>query len=279
MIVDTHIHLYDPSRPQGVPWPDPANKLLYRTVLPQHCKDLAGPEGVSGAIVVEASAWVEDNQWILDLAAADPFILGLVGRLEPGDPDFAPQLERFAANPLFRGVRFWDTSWADIHQGPFLDNMADLTARGLVLDAIFPSRYPDSFFDLARRLPQLTIVIEHIAQVSIDGGDPDSVWVENMQRAAEYPHVSMKVSALMESSRSQPAPADVEYYTPTLDVLWAAFGEDRLFYGSNWPVCERAGTYSQCLDIVRTYFAARGRQASEKYLWENSKRIYQWLDR
>ena len=91
-----------------------------------------------------------------------------------------------------------------------------------------------------------------------------------MQHAAEFPHVSMKVSALMENSQIQPARPDVDHYTPTLDALWAAFGEDRLIYGSNWPVCERAGTYSHCLDIVRTYFAARGQSASEKYFWETA---------
>ena len=28
-VIDTHIHLYDPSRPQGVPWPNKENQILY----------------------------------------------------------------------------------------------------------------------------------------------------------------------------------------------------------------------------------------------------------
>ena len=57
MIIDTHTHFYDPSRPQGVPWPAPDNELLYRPVMPGHHCDLAAPEGVTGTVVVEASAW------------------------------------------------------------------------------------------------------------------------------------------------------------------------------------------------------------------------------
>ena len=106
MIVDTHVHLYDPMRPGGVSWPDPQNKLLYRTTLPVHARAQAVPEGVDGLIVVEATDVIEDNQWILDLAEEEPFILGLVGRLDPCDSDFAAHLARFAPHPLLQGIRF-----------------------------------------------------------------------------------------------------------------------------------------------------------------------------
>ena len=57
MIIDTHVHIFDPFRPQGAPWPDAKNELLYRTTLPQQVKEQAVPEGVVGAVVVEASEW------------------------------------------------------------------------------------------------------------------------------------------------------------------------------------------------------------------------------
>ena len=274
MIIDTHIHLYDPMRPQGVPWPDPDNTLLYRTTLPAHIKAQAVPEGVTGAVVVEASVRTEDNQWILDLAEDEPFIVGLVGRVEPCTGDFIRHIERFAANPLFRGIRFWSPCFKDIHQGSFLADMEMLAARDLVLDAIFPADDADGFFELAHRLPQLRIMIEHVAQAPVNGKTPNSRWVDHMHRAAAHPQVSMKVSALMENSRVQPAPPDVDFYVPALDVLWEAFGEDRLVYGSNWPVCERAGTYARCIDIVRTYFNGKGEASREKYFWRNAKKIY-----
>src|SRR5437762_12225378 len=81
--LDAHTHFYDPTRPQGVPWPGKDDKLLYRKVLPGELKELAGKHGVRSTIVVEASPWVEDNQWLLGLAAREPFIAGVVGRLDP----------------------------------------------------------------------------------------------------------------------------------------------------------------------------------------------------
>src|SRR5690242_19820768 len=80
-IIDTHTHFYDPSRPQGVPWPPKNDPVLYRTVLPAEFRSITEPLGVRGTVVVEASALVEDNAWILEIAKNEPFLLGLVGHL------------------------------------------------------------------------------------------------------------------------------------------------------------------------------------------------------
>ena len=105
MIIDTHTHFYDPTRPQGIPWPPRNNALLYRTVQPKHHRALAEPQGVTGTVVVEASFWLEDNQYVLDLAAQDPWIVGVVGNIASDRPEFGAELDRFATNPLFRGIR------------------------------------------------------------------------------------------------------------------------------------------------------------------------------
>ena len=75
MIIDTHVHFLDPTRPDGVPYPDPnVESRLYRTVLPLHFKAITKPHGIKGVVVVEASDRVEDNQWILDIASKEPLI-------------------------------------------------------------------------------------------------------------------------------------------------------------------------------------------------------------
>ena len=86
MIIDTHIHIYDPTRPQGVPFPEPDDEI-YRRVMPEDYRAWVADEGVDGAIIVEASTWVEDNQWVLDVIEGDPFIKGLVGNLDPRAED------------------------------------------------------------------------------------------------------------------------------------------------------------------------------------------------
>lgn len=279
MIIDTHTHFYDPTRPQGVPWPRPQEKALYRQVLPEHCKALAVPEGVTGTVVVEASAWVEDNQWILDLAAKEPFIVGFVGHLEAGRKGFAEHLERFAANPLFRGIRLGGATIRELGQPGLLEDLQRLAAKDLELDLLLGPADLSAAAALAARMPELRIVLNHVAGVRIDERAPDPAWVEGLQRVAGYPNVFCKVSGLVENTGQRPAPADVAYYTPTLDALWQAFGEDRLIYGSNWPVCEPFASYGAVQRLVTAYFRGKSVEASEKYFWKNALMAYKWVRR
>ena len=75
------------------------------------------------------------------------------------------------------------------------------------------------------------------------------------------------------------APRDTSYYLPVLDHLWECFGEDRLIYGSNWPVSDKGGPYDLVFKIVSDYFTGKGREACEKYFWKNSLAAYRWKDR
>lgn len=278
MIIDTHTHFYDPSRPQGVPWPSADSELLYRTVLPEHYRVLAEPCGVTGTVVVEASAWLEDNQWILDLAADEPFIVGLVGHVDPGE-GFAEHIDRFAENPIFRGIRCGGGYLRDVEQGNFLQDMEKLVEKDLELDVLIGKQQFGELCKLAQRLPGLRIVINHIAHGPIDGKAPDAEWLDGIRQAAEFPGIWMKVSAVLEQSKVQPAPSDVDFYAPVLEAMWEAFGEDRLVYGSNWPVCERAGDFAAGFGVVRDFFAGKGEEASEKYFWKNAQRAYKWVHR
>jgi L-fuconolactonase len=189
-IVDTHTHFYDPQRPQGVPWPGKDDKALYRQVLPEHFEVFARPLGVTGTVVVEASPWVEDNQWILDLAEKDRFILGLVGNLTPGKPEFAGHLKRFAANPLFRGIRVnAGPLKAGLQSPEFLEDIKRLLDADLELDINGGPELLPLVDQLASKLADLRIVINHLANVKIDGPRLDPNWVDGMKAAAAHPQV------------------------------------------------------------------------------------------
>lgn len=263
MIIDTHTHFYDPARPEGVPWPPPAETWLYRTVLPPHYRALAEPLGITGTVVVEASPWVEDNQWLLNLADREPFILGIVGNLDPRADGFAACVARFARHPRFRGIRCGSGVFASGIDGRLVSALAALAERGLTLDAHVGAGHLAAVADLARRLPALRVVINHLALVPIDGCRPPADWLDGIRRAAAEPGIFMKVSAYQELSRLQPAPAEGAYYQPVLDAVWDAFGGARLVYGSDWPVCERAGTLARGLDLLRRYLDARGIPAAD----------------
>src|SRR5579862_3007915 len=137
-VIDTHIHLFDPTRPQGVPWPEKDDAVLYHTALPDRYRQVTKGLGIVGAIEVEASPWLEDNQWVLDVAAKDKIFVSTVGDLEPGKPDFRKHLERFHRNPLFLGIRYgnlWGRNLgAELAKEDFVSDIKALADAGLGLD-------------------------------------------------------------------------------------------------------------------------------------------------
>ena len=281
-IIDTHTHFYDPARPKGVPWPGKGDAVLYRTMLPKDYRAQPVPQPVTGTVVVEASPLLEDNQWILDLAANDPFIVGFVGHLNPGTPEFAGHLKRFAANPLFRGIRIGQgVLEKGLAQPAFLEDLRRLIHHDLELDVNGGPTLLPLAARLAAALPALRIVINHNANVKIDGQAPPAAWREGMLAAAAHAKVFCKVSALVEGTgRSDgTAPRTVEFYRPVLDTVWEAFGEDRLIYGSDWPVSERFASLATVQAIVTEYFTAKGNRAAEKFFSKNALAAYKWVKR
>ncbi len=279
-IVDCHTHFYDPSRPEGVPWPAKDDAVLYRTVLPRNFLEQAAPLGVTQTVVVEASPRVEDNAWLLELAAANPAVVGVVGNLAPGTPQFAGLLKRFAANRRFRGIRInHDVLRTGLERPPFVADIGLIADLGLELDVNGGPETPADAARLAKKLPALTIVINHLANVDIAGGPPPENWLANMRAAAEHANMFCKVSALVEHARPNAAgriPAEVDYYRPTLDAIWQAFGDDRLIYGSNWPVSDRFAPYRTVFAIVSDYVRGRGGAAAEKFFRSNARAVYRW---
>ena len=277
-IIDTHTHFYDPTRPQGVPWPPKGDAVLYRPILPEEFARLTRPLGVAGTVVVEASTLEEDNQWILDHAAKGPPILGVVGHLKPARPGFADLLTRFARNPLFKGIR------AGTWEGPLksddpttMANLRLLSDRNLSLDVNVGTDGLPSIAAIARALPDLRIVINHCANVRIDGQAPPAPWLAGLSACAAHRNVFMKGSGLVEGTgrASGDAPADTAFYKPVLDAIWERFGDDRVIFGSNWPVSIRFARYETVLGIVRGYVEAKGASATRAYLSGNAKRVYQ----
>jgi len=280
--IDTHTHFYDPTRAEGVPWPPREDKLLYRRVLPEDYRALAVPRPVTGTVVVEASPWVEDNQWVLDLAANDPFIVGLVGNLPVGSKQFAGHLKRFAANMVFRGIRIRDRKLeGTLDDRAFFSDLKLLADHDLSLDLVGGCEILSFADRLAKELPGLRIVIDHLAGVRIDGKAAPVDWVDKMRVLVPRRNVHFKVSGLVEGTgrRDATAPRDVEFYRPVLDSMWYIFGAKRLIYASNWPVSELFAPLATVQSIVEDYFRSHGARAMEQVFSLSGKAAYCWVER
>ena len=283
-VIDAHIHLYDPSRPQGVPWPEKENTALYRPTLPARYRKVAEPFGITGAIEVECSPWLEDNQWVLDVAGADTLMVGTVGDLEPGKPEFPKQLERFHRNPLFLGIRYgnlWGRDLrAELAKPAFIAGLKLLSQAGLTLDTVNP-RPPllSEFIRITDEVPDLRVVIDHLPQL-----DPPSepkarrAFEANLRELGKRPKVFIKISEVLRRVDGR-VPLDLDFYRPRLDQLYDAFGPDRVLYGSDWPNSDRWEPYAAVFRIVHEYFTAKGPAVAEKYFWKNSVAAYRWRRR
>ncbi len=277
-IIDTHIHLYDPTRPGGVPWPDRSETTLYQRTLPDRFRSATEGLGVVGVVVVECSPWLEDNQWVLDIAAKDRLIVGTVGNLAVGKPEFGRHLDRFHLNPLFRGIRY--DFRGQVSAPEVISHLKALANAGLELD----SPQPDLVLmrDLVRltdRIPDLRVVIDHLPNVELpQDSQARRDYGSYLHKLKPRPQVYAKVSEILQRVGGQVSD-DLNLYRPRLDELWDIFGRDRLIFASDWPVSDLKGPYAQLLTVVRRYFAERGRAAAEQFFWKNSLAAYRWVKR
>ena len=281
-VIDTHIHLYDPSRPQGVPWPNKENKILYQTSLPPRYRKIVEPLGIVGAIEVECSAWLEDNQWVLDIARDDTIMVGTVGRLVPGTPEFRPNLERFHKNPLYRGIRYGLGRQAgkEFDRTDFVADLKALADADLVLDTANPS--VALLADVVRvsdRVPNLRVVIDHLPQM-LRPTEPaaQASYDASMKAFRDRPQIYVKVSEVLRRVGDQ-IPVALEFYRPRLDEVLDVFGIDRVLYGSDWPNGDQWLPVPAGFKIVQEYFMGKGQAAAEKYFWRNSTKAYKWVKR
>jgi L-fuconolactonase len=283
-IIDAHIHLFDPSRPGGIPWPEKSDTVLYRPALPPRYKHLAKPFGVVGAIAVECSPLVEDNDWLLRVAASDTMIVAVIGDLDPVSPKFPKQLEILAANPLFRGIRYgnlWGRNLGEhVNNSVFIANLKELSNHGLLLESANPN--PALIADilmLTDRIPELGIVIDHLPQaVPPESSAARKSYEHDLRALSRRTNVFIKGSEVLRLVDGK-IPTDLDFYRPWLDEIWEIFGEDRLIYGSDWPNSDHLAPYDTTFNLMTKYVTGKGQRALENFFWRNSAKAYRWQAR
>ena len=279
-MIDTHIHLYDTTREGGVPWPPKNNEVLYKPHLPTEFKEVSKPTGLTGVIIVEASDRLEDNRWVLDLVKDDDYFVALVGNIDPYADDFAEQLEKLSKDPRFVGIRARngkEKKAIDYTDRKFLTSLRELAKNDLSIDILANGGGVEAVRQvdqLARTIPELHIIVDHVLGYNFDGKEADPEWVSAVGKLAENKNVWVKISGLYQRSIPQPAPHDLNHYRSVLDVLWKNFGSERLIFGSNWPCTKESGDYASFVKLVNEYFSAKGQEACERYFWGNAAEAY-----
>ena len=272
MKLDAHQHFWSYDAAQ-YPW-IPRGSALHRDWLPGDLAPLLAAAGLDGCIAVQARQTAEESRWLLELAEHHAIIKGVVGWVDLRAANVGEELAALARHPRFVGVRHvvQDEPDDDFMLGAdFLRGIGALRAHKLTYDILIVPRQLPAAIALARRFPEQPFVLDHIAKPGIKAGTL-SPWREQIRELAKAPNVLCKVSGMVtEADAKGWKSAD---FRPYLDVVSEAFGEDRLMYGSDWPVCLLAAEYAQVFALVRDYLAPLSAEVQAKVLGGNAARFY-----
>lgn len=273
MHIDAHQHFWR-FDPELYGWITPAMETLRQDFLPADLAPILQELRIGGTMAVQARQDVEETRWLLDLARANPWIRGVVGWVDLCSPRVEEELATLARDEKLKGVRHVVQDEPDdefLFRADFQRGVAKLAAFDLAYDIlIYPRQLPAAarFVEL---FPEQTFVLDHVAKPKVKEGTL-SPWKEHLWALGEQPNVCCKLSGLVTEARWHAwRPED---FFPYLDVAYEAFGEDRILFGSDWPVALLSADYASVYSIFARWSERLETRAREKLFGANAARVY-----
>lgn len=271
--IDAHQHFwhFDPVRDS---WITEEMAVIRRDFLPQDLEPVLQQHGFDGCVVVQADPSPAENLFQLANARNHDFIKGVVGWVDLWDKDVADQLANLKQYPKLKGFRAILQGAADpalMLQPAFQRGLRQLARFGYTYDILIYANQLRYIPELVAAFPDQPFVVDHLAKPEIKKGDIAG-WRREIQAVAAHENVSCKVSGLVtEADWHHWQPAD---FRPYLDTVVDAFGPERLLYGSDWPVCLVAASYTQMLNLVQDYFAGFSPAEQDLIFGGNAVKFY-----
>jgi L-fuconolactonase len=276
-VIDSHHHFWDPGR-ADYPWmKGPAMAPIRRPFGPDDLAPLAAASGVDASIVVQCRSDEAETEELLEIAASTAFVVGIVGWTDLESPRVSARLDRLLQRPAggkLVGIRH------QVHDEPDADwltrtavrrGLAAVFERGLAYDLLVRSREMPAAVAVAREFPHGRFVLDHAGKPPIAMGF-DRVWADRLQALGACPNVTCKISGL--ATEATWSDWDAERLRPAIDHAWRCFGEDRLLFGSDWPVCLLAGSYDRIKRVAESCLSAFGQAAIDKARGANAIAAY-----
>lgn len=278
MKIDAHQHFWHYDVRQ-YSWINDEMAVLRNDFLPDHLKRFLDAGGLDGSVAVQARQSLDETRWLLSLADQHPHIKGVVGWVDLRSDNLDDQLGEFADHPKFVGVRHVVQDEPDnrfLVRADFMRGVEKLINYDLAYDILIFPKQLRAAFDFVKNFPDHRFVLDHIAKPFIKDGVM-SPWDEQMHQLASFPNVFCKVSGMVTEADWQNC--QISDFEPYLDVVFNAFGVDRLMFGSDWPVCTIAAAYDKVMEIV-DFYLNRCNFSSEKkaaFWGGNAAKFYQLI--
>jgi L-fuconolactonase len=245
-VIDAHQHFWSRSEPFNYGWLDAPDKVAIRQDhMPDDLAPLLRAAGVEHTVCVQTQHNLEENRWALRLAERHPFIVGVVGWVDLASPDCERHLLEFKDHPKFVGVRHVTQDEPDdefIVSPNVIRGLRVLEKHGVPFDLLFYVKHLRHVPTLARQLPKLRMVIDHLGKPNIREGRFEE-WLPLIKAAGEFSNIYCKLSGLItEADWRQWRAEDLR---PCVQAAIEIFGPNRCMFGSDWPVCKLAGEYRE----------------------------------
>ncbi|WP_378946737.1 amidohydrolase family protein [Mesorhizobium sp. ANAO-SY3R2] len=253
--IDGHCHYWALKRGDyGWLTPDAAHlKPIYRDFGTADMRPLAEAAGIERRILVQAAPTEAETQFLLDQGREDRAVSGVVGWVDLASPDSVASLERFAGNPLFKGVRpmlqdLPDPDWIVTHSHP--DAIAAVKRLGLRFDALVMPQHLAALLRFVDANPELPVIVDHAAKPALAAPADDprhAMWNAGMAALSAHEDVCCKLSGLLTelpAERRTTPEAAAAALRPTVEKLLGWFGPKRLAWGSDWPVLTLAAPFA-----------------------------------
>jgi L-fuconolactonase len=271
-IIDTHQHFwkYDPV---NYSWINEEMQVIRKDFLPGDLAVLVNEHKLQGTVAVQADQTEAETDWLLKLAANNDFIQGVVGWIDLRSDNIEERLRHYAQYKKLKGFRhiLQGEEPSFMLQESFLNGIGKLQQFGFTYDILIMPKHLDASLELVQRFPEQKFVIDHVAKPYIKEGKIDE-WKEGMEKLAAYQHVFCKISGMVTEADWKNWTA--EQLKPYLDVVVNSFGIDRIMFGSDWPVCLVASSYSKWLQTIKDYFASYSPEEQEKVFSSNAVTFY-----
>ncbi len=277
MRIDAHQHFWRRDR-GDYDWLTPALAPLWRDFLPDDLAPLLARHAIGGSVLVQAAQSDAETEFLLELARRHDFIRGVVGWTDLTSPSAPARIAALAADPLLVGLRpmLQDLPDDDAILHPAAQPaLAAMAQHGLVLDALIRPRHLPRLLALRSRHPDLRIVIDHAAKPDIAGSDL-AFWARDLAAVAADGVTHCKLSGLITEAGPSWQVADLQ---PVAQTVLAAFGPDRVMWGSDWPVLNLAGDYASWDTATSTLLAALNPADRAAVLGETARRFYRLEER
>lgn len=253
MTIDAHHHFWRYTT-EEYGWIDDSMAVLRRDFVPEDLRREIRAAGVEGVVSVQARQSYRETRWLLDLAARNDFIRGVVGWVPLRFPTIGKTLELLSGERKLRGVRHVCQGEPDgfMLGREFNAGIATLRDFGLVYDILIFERQLREAVRLVDSHPKQVFVLDHVAKPRIRDHALDP-WRDNLRELARRPNVYCKLSGLVtEADHRHWSPAQLR---PYVEHALEVFGPRRLMFGSDWPVCLVACGYAKWAGLVRELIA------------------------